>query len=136
MKKYEKLLYHANIIPSRLALAYLAFNTFQTIITLNAVNVSASGIRIMEIILLNIFLSFMVFITASEIKRYSLPWSRAGLGIGVFQCLRAFFISSTVSETPRLYITLSLLVSGCLLILSSGISIGISKKYLFAVKEQ
>jgi hypothetical protein len=136
MKKYEKLLYRANIIPSRLSMAYLVFNTFQTIITLNAVNVSVSGIRIMEIILLNIFLSFLAFITAAEIKRYSLPWSRAGLGIGLFQCLRSFFIPSGVSETARLYILLSLLISGCLLILSSGISIGISKKHLLALKEQ
>lgn len=136
MKRYEKLLYHKNIIPSRLTLLFLIFNTGQTIVTLNAVNVPAAGIRIMEIILLNILLSFMVFITASEIKRYSLFWSRMGAGIGVFQCIRSLFISSTISDSTKALVTVFFLVSGILLIFSSGLSIANSRKYIIALKER
>ena len=135
MKQYERLLYQANIIPSRLALFFLAFNTWQTICTLNTVDVAAAGIRVMEIILLNILLSFVVFITAFEIKRYSLSWSWTGLGIGLFQCLRVFFIPPG-PQAARLNIAVSLLFSGALLVCASFWSLGNCKKYRLAKKEQ
>ncbi|GHV92648.1 hypothetical protein AGMMS50268_31510 [Spirochaetia bacterium] len=135
MKQYERLLYQTNSTPGALVMVFLVINTWQTIFTLNGVNVSEAGIRIMEIILLNIFLSFLVFVTASEVKRYSLRWSWIALGIGVFQCLRIFFISSTITGGVRLNITLSLLLSGFLLIIASLLSIGKSKKYILALKE-
>ncbi|GHV36995.1 hypothetical protein AGMMS49546_03530 [Spirochaetia bacterium] len=134
MKQYERLLYQANSLPGALVMLFLAFNTWQTIFTLNGVNVSEAGIRIMEIILFNILLSFVVFVAASEVKRYSLRWSRISLGIGIFQCLRIFFISSTISGGIRINITLSLLLSGFLLIIASLLSIGKSKKYILALK--
>jgi hypothetical protein len=116
-------------------MVFLAFNTWQTILTLNAIDVSAAGIRIMEIILLNILLSFLVFITAFEIKRYSLFWSRAGIGTGIFQCLRTLFISSSISDPARILIALALLTSGFLLTLSSGLSIINCRNYKNAMKE-
>jgi hypothetical protein len=135
MKRYEKLIYHKNIIPSRLAMLFLIFNTWQTILTLNAVDVPAAGIRIMEIILLNVLLSFLVFITASEIKRYNIFWSRAGTGIGIFQCFRTLFILSTIPENTKAVIAITLLISGFLLIFSSGLSIVNCRKYTIALKE-
>ncbi|MCL2443576.1 MAG: hypothetical protein FWD13_08975 [Treponema sp.] len=70
MKKNELLLYQKNVVPSVIVMLFLIFNTFQTIITLNTIDVSAAGIRVMEIILTNIVLSFLVFIASFEIKRY------------------------------------------------------------------
>jgi hypothetical protein len=135
MKQYEKLLYQANLGPSRLTMLFLVFNIWQTIFTLNAIDITAAGIRIAEIILLNIFISFIVFITSAEVKRYSVPWAWAGLGIGVFQCLRVFFISSTIRGNVRINITISLLIAGVLLIVSSAIAISKGKKYILALKE-
>jgi hypothetical protein len=135
MKQYERLLYQANIIPSRLALLFLVFNTWQTICTLNTVDVAAAGIRVMEIILLNILLSFAVFVTAFELKRYSLPWSWTGMGIGLFQCLRVFFIPPG-PQASRINIAVSLLCAGALLIFASLWSLSKGKKYRLAKKEQ
>jgi len=92
MKNYERLLYQPNAAPSAFAMLYLVFNTWQTIFTLNALDVAATGIRVMEVILVNILLSFLAFIVAFEIKRYSLRWSWAALVIGVLQCLRYFLV--------------------------------------------
>ena len=135
MNKHERLLYQANAVPSMFAMLFLVFNTWQTIFTLNGVDASAVGIRIAEIILLNILLSFMAFITSFEIKHYSLTWSRAGLCLGIFQCLRVFMISSTISGSVRINITASLFISGIIVIVSSVFSIGMCKKYILAKKE-
>jgi hypothetical protein len=125
-------LYQGNQTPSRLALLFLAFNIWQTIFTLNAIDINSSGIRIAQIILLNIFLSFLVFIISAEMKRYSIRWAWAGLATGVFQCLRMFFISATISGGQRLNIAASLLLSGVLLALSSVVSIDRGRKRLIA----
>ena len=121
MSRHERLLYQANVVPSGFAMLFLIFNTWQCIFTLNAVDVAATGIRVMEIILLNIFLSFLVFVAASEIKRYSMRWSWASLGIGIFQCLRYFLIPSTLRSggEPENNIVVPLLIAGFLLIIAS-----------------
>ena len=134
MKKNERLLYQANTLPSSLALFYLVFNTCQTIFTLNAIDVSAAGIRVMEIILLNIMLSFLVFIAASEIKRYSRLWSLITLFTGVFQCLRYFIIPS-VSGDAFVRISVTLVTAGVILIIASLISLIKCIEYLQAKKE-
>ena len=135
MKEYEKLLYQANAAPSRLAMLFLVFNTWQCIFTLNAIDVAAGGIRVMEIILTNILLSFLVFITAFEIKRYSSRWSWAGLGIGIFQCLRIFY--APVGLHPVIpSIALPLLAAGIFLIIASLWSQVLCRKYRAAKKEQ
>jgi hypothetical protein len=135
MKRYEKLLYQANAVPAGLAMLFLIFNTLQTIFTLNNIDVSGAGIWVAEIILFNIVLSFLVFITASELKRYSLRWSYAGLGTGIFQGLRVFFISSTIQGAVRLCIAAALLAAACLLTIASVLSIIRGKRYLLALKE-
>jgi hypothetical protein len=135
MRQYEKLLYQANVVPSQLTMLFLVVNIWQTIFTLNAIDITVTGIRIAEIILLNIFISFLVFVTSAEVKRYSVPWAWAGLGVGVFQCMRIFFISSTIRGNVRINITVSLLISGLLLIISSVIAIDKGKKYMLALKE-
>jgi len=134
MKKNEKLLYQANVFPSALAMFFLVFNTCQTIFTLNAIDVSAAGIRVMEIILVNILLSFLVFIASSEIKRYNRLWSVIALGIGVFQCLRYFIIPS-VDANAFMRISSTLLTAGLILIIASIISLVKCGEYLSAKKE-
>jgi len=144
MKKNEMLLYRANVFPSALAMLFLVFNTCQTIFTLNAVDVAATGIRVMEIILTNILLSFLVFIAASEIKRYNMRWSWAALGIGIFQCLRYFLIPNSLrGEVPArgltgalaMTIVLPLEIAGLLLIAASVVSLVNCGKYRLAKKE-
>jgi len=134
MKKNEKLLYQANSVPSSLALLYLVFNTCQTIFTLNAVDVSAAGIRVMEIILLNIILSFLVFIAASEIKRYSKLWSFISLATGIFQCLR-YYIIPAVNGGAFVRISVTLLAAGLILIIASLMSLFKCNEYLRAQLE-
>jgi len=134
MKKNERLLYQANTFSSSLALFYLVFNTCQTIFTLNAIDVSGAGIRVMEIILLNIMLSFLVFIAASEIKRYSRLWSLISLLTGIFQCMRYFIIPS-VSPEAFVRISVTLVTAGVILIIASLVSLIKSEEYLQAKKE-
>jgi NADH:ubiquinone oxidoreductase subunit 3 (subunit A) len=134
MKKNELLLYQANSIPSALAMLFLVFNTVQIIFTLNTVDIAAAGIRVMEIILLNIFLSFLVFIAASEMKRYNMRWSLASLGIGIFQCLRYFFIPAA-SDTTHTYIAVPLMLAGIFLIAASVMSLVQCGRYRTAKKE-
>jgi hypothetical protein len=136
MKKYEKLRYRVNAAGAGLAMLFLIFNTVQTIFTLNSIDVSAAGIRVMEVILLNIMLSFLVFVAASEFKRYSLRWSYAGLGLGVFQALRVFFISSTIQGTARFWIAAFILAAALTLFAASAFSVVQGKRYLLALKEQ
>jgi NADH:ubiquinone oxidoreductase subunit 3 (subunit A) len=141
MKNNELLLYRANTAPSILAMLFLIFNTAQAIFTLNAVDASATGIRIMEIILLNIFISFLVFIAAAEIKRYNISWSWAALGIGIFQLLRYFlipsrtFIESSSRETSFMIISILLLAAGIVLVTASVWSLIKCKRYSMAKKE-
>jgi hypothetical protein len=136
MKKNELLLYQPNTFPSALALLFLVFNTFQAIFTLNTIDVSAAGIRVMEIILTNIVLSFFVFIAASEIKRYSFGWSWAALGIGIFQCLRFFFLPGSLHvEEVLLTIVFPLEAAGFLLITAACISLVKCRRYRIAKKE-
>jgi len=134
MKKNEKLLYQANSIPSALAMAFLLFNTWQTIFTLNMVDMVAVGIRVMQIILVNILVSFLVFIVSFEIKRYNIPWSRIGVGVGIFQCLRVFFIPSGEPGTVA-NIAISIVAGGLLLIVASIWSLVKCGKYVQAKKE-
>jgi len=134
MKKNEKLLYQANAGPAALIIISLLFNTWQTIFTLNMVDVIAVGIRVMQIILLNTMLSFLVFITSFEVKRYSVKWSRVGVWIGVFQLLRVFVIPAGEPLT-RTNIGVSLAASGVLLILASLWSLVKCGKYQRAMKE-
>jgi len=135
-KLNEILLYQPNTLLSSLALLFLIFNTMQTIFTLNAVDVLSAGIRVMEIILTNIILSFLVFIAASQMKRYSLRWSNAALVIGIFQCLRFFLIPSGLRiEDILLTIVFPLEIAGILLMLAAIISIVKCKRYLSAKKE-
>jgi hypothetical protein len=134
MKNYELLLYRPNAAPSALAMLFLIFNTVQTIFTLNAVNIAAAGIRIMEIILMNILLSFLVFIAASEIKRYNTRWSWAALAVGIFQCSRYFFIPP-VSQNDYRIISVSLLAAGFFLITASIWSLIKCGRYRAAKKE-
>jgi hypothetical protein len=138
MNKNERLLYQINSVPSILAMLFLLFNTWQIVFTLNAVDVAATGIRVMEIILLNILLSFLVFITASEIKRYNVRWSWTALGIGIFQCLRYFLIPGTINRDPviMLNIVVPLEIAGFLLIAASVWSLVKCGKYRIAKKEQ
>jgi hypothetical protein len=135
MKKNEMLLYQANTVPSTLAMFFLVFNTVQIIFSLNTVNVAAAGIRVMEIILLNILLSFLVFIAASEMKRYNLRWSLASLGIGIFQCLRYFFISAGTQDAHTA-IAVPLMLAGITLIAASVLSLVKCGRYRTAKKEQ
>ena len=133
MNKNELLLYRINSFPAALALLFLIFNTAGVIFTLNAVDPAESGIKIMGVILLNILLSFLVFIASSEIKRYNLSWSLAALGIGVFQCLRCLLIPN-VSEDARLRITVSIVAAGIILITASIISLVKCARYREARK--
>ena len=135
MKKNEKLLYQANVVPAALVSVCLLFNTWQTIFTLNMIDVVAVGIRVMQIILLNTLFSFLVFITSFEIKRYSFSWSYFGVGMGIFQMARIFFIPE---GTPwiRTNIALSLAVSGILLAAASFWSLVKCGKHRQARKEQ
>ena len=134
--KNEILLYQTNAFPSSLALLFLVFNTLQTIFTLNTVDVSAAGIRIMEIILTNIVLSFLVFIASSEMKRYNLRWSQAALIIGILQCLRYFILPVSLRVRETLFtIILPLEAAGFLLIIAALISIIKCRKYMLAKKE-
>jgi hypothetical protein len=135
MKENEKLLYQANAAPSGFAMLFLIFNTWQCIFTLNTIDVAAGGIRVMEVILMNIFLSFLVFITAFEIKRYSLRWSWAGLGIGIFQCIR-IFIAPVGLRPLVLNIFIPLLAAGIFLIIASVWSLVKCGRYRMAKKEQ
>ena len=130
----DRLLYQTNSFPSILAMLYLVFNTLQTIFTLNTIDVSAAGIRIMEIILLNIVLSFLVFIISSGIKCYSIRWSWAGLCIGVFQCARVFFIPIT-DFRAAMFIAVPLILAGFILILASILSLDKCRKYRHAKEE-
>jgi len=131
--KNEILIYQTNAFPSTLALFFLFFNTFQTIFTLNAIDVSAAGIRVMEIILTNIVLSFLVFIAASEIKRYNMMWSQITLGIGIIQCLRFFILPGSLNIKEVLFtIILPLEAAGILLITAALISIVKCRKYRLA----
>jgi hypothetical protein len=120
MKKYEKLLYQANGLSYVLAMFFLIFNTYQTIVTLNGIDVVEMGVLTAEIILLNIVLSFLAFIVAFEMRRYSLKWSCAGLALGVFECARVFFLSKSIAETSALHVRASLLAAGLLLIAASA----------------
>ncbi|MDR3335047.1 MAG: hypothetical protein LBT13_09220 [Treponema sp.] len=134
MKQYEKLLYQSNTAPYWLAMLFLVFNTYQTIITLNMIDIVTAGILTAEIILLNILLSFLVFIVASEIKRYNLRWAYFGIGTGAFQCLRTLFVSTTISRVMRIHIIVSLLMAGFFLLTAALISMNRSKKRAFAAK--
>jgi hypothetical protein len=138
MKKNEMLLYQANVMPSMLAMLFLVFNTWQVIFTLNGVDVAAAGIRVMEIILLNILLSFLVFIAASEIKRYNTRWSWAALGIGVFQCLRYFLLPPVLQggRMTAINIAAPLEAAGLLLIAASLWSLVKCRSYRMAKEEQ
>ncbi|MCL2804629.1 MAG: hypothetical protein FWD26_01650 [Treponema sp.] len=127
MKKNEMLLYQVNSLPSAIALLFLIFNTTQTIFTLNTIDVSAAGIRVMEIILVNIVLSFLVFIASSEIKRYNLRWSQITLALGIFQCLRFFLLPAGLHSV--LIIVLPLQAAGFSLIIASAISLVRCKRY-------
>jgi hypothetical protein len=129
MKRNEKLLYQANTVPAALAIFYLVFNTCQTIFTLNAIDVSAAGIRVMEIILMNIILSFLVFIASSEMKRYNRLWSVIALLIGIFQCVR-YFIIPDVNTAAFTRISITLLSAGFILIIASLLSLVRCWEYL------
>ncbi|MCL2879566.1 MAG: hypothetical protein FWF29_04905 [Treponema sp.] len=133
-KNNEKLLYQANSGPFGLALMYLPFNTAQTIFTLNTIDPSAAGIRVMETILLNILLSFLVFIISTEIKRYSIRWSHAGLATGLFQLARLFF-NPTGPGGARPLVLVPLAVAGIFLIWASLWSAAKCRSYNLAKKE-
>ena len=134
VKTNEKLVYQVNGRPAALAMLYFAFNTWQTIFTLNMIDMVAVGLGVMWIILLNTLLSFLVFIISFEMKRYSVPWSWAGLGIGAFQCLRVFIIPDGAAGT-RMNIAISLVAGGVLLIIASIWSLVKCGKYWRARKE-
>jgi hypothetical protein len=136
MKRHEKLLYQANSTPAFLARFFLIFNTVQTIFTLNNINIAAAGLWVMQVILFNIILSFLVFIAAAEISRYSLRWSYIGLFTGIFEGLRVFFISPTIQGQPRLIIAAALLVASLFLTAGSVFSIIQGKRYLIAQTEK
>jgi uncharacterized membrane protein len=133
-KRYERLLYQVNSASYALAMLFLVSNTYQTILTLNAVDVMNAGIFIAGIILLNIFLSFVVFIIASEMKRYNLRWSYTALGIGVFECVRVFWISPTIAGIARTHIVVSLLLGGILLLIAGCFSVDRCRKRLASEK--
>ncbi|MDR2701676.1 MAG: hypothetical protein LBB72_04525 [Spirochaetaceae bacterium] len=134
MKNYQRLIYQANAAPSGVAKLFLIFNTWQTIFTLNTLDAATAGIRIMEVIMINILLSFLVFIAAFEIKRYNLRWSRAALVIGIIQCLRCFFIPDG-PFFARINILVPLEAAGFFLILASVWSISKCRKYRQAQRE-
>jgi hypothetical protein len=131
----ERLLYQANKIPAGLALLFLLLNTWQTIFTLNSIDVTAAGIRVMEIILTNIVLSFFVFIASFEIKRYSIRWSWAALVMGIFQCLR-IFIAPVGVRPINFNIVFPLITAGLIMIIVSLLSLSKCHKYYTAKKEQ
>ena len=136
MKKIdnERLLYQANTVPAGIAILFLVFNTWQTIFTLNLIDTAAAGIRVMEVILTNIILSFLVFIASFEMKRYNLRWSWAALVIGIFQCLRIFIAPAGIKPL-NLNVVFPLFTAGILLIIASLWSLSKCKKYRLA-KEQ
>jgi hypothetical protein len=138
VKKNEMLLYQANVMPSALAMFFLVFNTWQVIFILNGIDVAAAGIRVMETILLNILLSFLVFIAASEIKRYNARWSWAALGIGVFQCLRYFLLPGALQggKATAINIVAPLEAAGFLLIAASVWSLVKCRSYRMAKEDQ
>jgi hypothetical protein len=113
---------------------YLPFNTAQTIFTLNAIDPTVAGIRVMETILLNILLSFLVFVASSEIKRYSVIWSRAALVTGIFQLLR-LFLNPAGPAGPLPLVLVPLAVAGILLICASLWSLAKCRSYGLAKKE-
>jgi len=134
MKNYQRLIYQANAGPSNAAKLFLIFNTWQTIFTLNMLDAAVAGIRIMEVIMINILFSFLVFIAAFEIKRYSLRWSWAALVIGIIQCLRYFLIPDG-PFFAWINILVPLEAAGFFLILASVWSLPKCGKYRQAQRE-
>lgn len=125
MNSSEKRLYVENSLSQQLILVWLAGNTLFTILYVNNMAVTA---RLGFFVMLNIALSLFAFLVAVRQKVYEIQWAYLGIGLGIFQLARLFWIPEEIVNPIRLYLQILLVVTSAAALAGSIICVQRSKE--------
>lgn len=125
MKTSEKRLYVENSLSQQLILFWLAGNTIFTILSVNNMAVTS---RLGFFVMLNIALSLFAFLVAVRQKVYLIQWAYMGIGLGVFQFLRLFWMPEEIVNPARLYLQILLVATSVAALIGSVICIQRSRE--------
>ncbi len=125
MNASEKRLYVENSLSQQLILFWLAGNAAFTILTVNNMDVT---VRLGFFVMLNIGLSLFAFLVAVRQKVYLINCAYAGIGLGLFQFARLFWIPAEIIDSPRLIIQILLIATSVAALVSSVICIQRSRE--------
>ena len=115
--RVEKSLYKANDISYYLIMLAILLNGVFLIQTLNIVD---KTFNVGLIILFNIFISLLLFLTAVRVKSYTKPWTYVAVIVGGIQVIRAiFFIPENATTSKAVTLLVLLLVSAIALVVSA-----------------
>lgn len=125
MKSNEKRLFVENSLSQQLIMFWLAGNTLFTILYTNNMAVTA---RLGIFVMLNIALSLFAFLVAVRQKVYLIQWAYLGIGLGIFQFARLFWIPEEVVNPMRLYLQILLVITAVAALVGSIICIQRSRE--------
>jgi|GEM_PF-5290378 len=118
--KGNKFLYQPDKTSSLLAILYLVTNVIATIFLLNNV---VTDVNVSIIVLGNIFLSFLGFIIATQLKRFVQMFAIVAIITGIIQIIRVYLFIPLEVDTEAYYIVLTTLAtSGIFMILAGFLS--------------
>ena len=125
MNTSEKRLYVENTLSQQLILFWLAGNTVFTLLYVNNMDVTA---RLGYFVMLNIALSLFAFLIAVRQKVYLMQWAYFGIGLGLFQLARLFWIPEEIVNPVRLYTQILLVATGAAALVGSIICVQRSRE--------
>lgn len=125
MNTGEKRLYVENSLSQQLIIFWLAGNTVFTLLYVNNMAVTA---RLGFFVMLNIALSLFAFLVAVRQKVYLMQWAYLGIGLGIFQFARLFWVPEEIVNPVRLYIQILLVATSVAAIAGSVICIQRSRE--------
>ncbi|MFK7801315.1 MAG: hypothetical protein AB8G95_06775 [Anaerolineae bacterium] len=125
MNTGEKRLYVENTLSQQLILFWLLGNT---IFTLLVVNNMAVTVRLGFFVMLNIALSLFAFLVAVRQKTYQIQWAYFGIGLGIFQLARLFWIPEEIINPIQLYIQILLVATSVAALIGSVVCIQRSRE--------
>ncbi len=116
--RVEKSFYKANVFSYYLVILAIILNGVFLVQTLNLVDKTYDlGL----IILFNIFISLLLFLTAVRVKTYNKNWTYVAAVVGAMQIVRSiFFIPDNAEGKQVVVLTILLLVSAILLLAAAG----------------
>ena len=125
MNSSEKRLYVENSLSQQLIMFWLAGNTLFTILYVNNMAVTA---RLGFFVMLNIALSLFAFLVAVRQKVYLIRWAYLGIGLGIFQLARLFWIPEEIVNPIRLYLQILLVITSAAALAGSVICVQRSRE--------